>query len=361
MLGLTQYFLRLRAAGVALMPSVAVALGLIGVSGATADDGARNPGSRTGTVLRYRIDAAEVRAQWLRSVQADVRRVLKEEKIGHGGALIGENQVRVTLRDASKTDQAVSRLKTLAERSTSYQFRTGYDVTVAAGENGQIVMEPSPEGLRKREDGTLSRAVEVVRRRVDPDGSAGASVTTEGTDGILVEFAGLDVSEVSARIATPARLTFQFVDASGPSQEAGASAIPPGDELLPDGTEAGRFLLLSKEAAVTSDDFRDASANILPLEHEPCVDFELTAAGAAAFARLTRDNIGKRVAIVLDGKILSAPVIRSGIAGGRGVITGHFTVAEASRIALLLRSGALPAPLLLVEERTIELTARRRE
>ena len=361
MLGLTQYFLRLRAAGVALMPSVAVALGLMGVSGATADDGARNPGSRTGTVLRYRIDAAEVRAQWLRSVQADVRRVLKEEKIGHGGALIGENQVRVTLRDASKTDQAVTRLKALAVGSTSYQFRTGYDLTVAAGENGQIVLEPSPEGLRKREDGMLSRVVEVVRRRVDPDGSTGASVTAEGKDGISVEFAGLDVSEVNARIATPARLTFQFVDASGPSQEAGSSAIPPGDELLPDGTEAGRFLLLYKEATLGSDDVREASAGIEPPQYEPCVNFELTAAGAAAFARLTQDNIGRRLAIVLDGKILSAPVIRSGIPGGRGMIIGHFTVAEASRIALLLRSGALPAPLLLVEERTIELTARRRE
>jgi protein-export membrane protein SecD len=361
MLGLTQYFLRLRAAGVALMPSVAVALGLMGVSGATADDGARNPGSRTGTVLRYRIDAAQVRSRWLQSIQADVRRVLKEEKIGHGGALIGENQVRVTLRDASKTDLAVTRLKTLAVRSTSFPFRASSDLTVTAGENGQIVVEPSPEGLRKREDGTLSRAVEVVRRRLDPDGSAGASVTAEDKDGISVQFAGLDVSEVKARIATPARLTFQFVDASGPSQEAGASAIPPGDELVPDGTEAGRFLLLHKEAAVSSDDLREASAGIEPPQFEPCVNFELTAAGAAAFARLTQDNIGQRLAIVLDGKILSAPVIRSGIPGGKGMITGHFTMDEAARIALLLRSGSLPAPLLLVEERTIELTARRRE
>ena len=124
--------------------------------------------------------------------------------------------MRVTLRDASKTDQAVTRLKTLAVRSTSYLFRTGYDLTVAAGENGQIVMEPSPEGLRKREEDTLSRAADVVRRRVDPDGSAGASVTSEGKDGISVQFAGLDASEVKTRIATPARLTFQLVDASGP-------------------------------------------------------------------------------------------------------------------------------------------------
>ena len=361
MLGFTRYFLRLRAAGVALMPSVAVALGLMGVSGATADDGARNPGSRTGTVLRYRVDAAQVRSRWLQSIQTDARRILKEEKIGHGGAAVGENQVRVTLRDVSKTDQAVTRLKTLAVRSTSFLFRTSYDLTVTAGENGQIVMEPSPEGLRRREEDTLSRAADVVRRRVDPDGSAGASVTSEGKDGISVQFAGLDASEVKTRIATPARLTFQLVDASGPSEEAGASVIPPGDELLPDGTEAGRFLLLYKEAAVSSDDFRDASAGIEPPQYEPCVNFELTAAGAVAFARLTRDNIGKRVAIVLDGKILSAPVIRSEIPGGRGQITGHFTMAEASRMALLLRSGALPAPLLLVEERTIELTARRRE
>ena len=199
------------------------------------------------------------------------------------------------------------------------------------------------------------------RRRVDPVGSAGASVTSEGKDGISVQFAGLDVSEVKARIATPARLTFQLVDAAGPSQEAGVSAIPPGDELLPDGTEAGRFLLLHKEAAVSSDDIREASASIEPAQYEPSVNFEFTVPGAVAFARLTRDNIGKRVAIVLDGKILSAPVIRSEIPGGRGIDNRPFHVAEASRMALLLRSGALPAPLLFVEERTIELTSRRRE
>ena len=213
----------------------------------------------------------------------------------------------MTLADAGKTDQAVTRLKTLAVRSTSFLFRTSYDLTVTAGENGQIVMEPSPEGLRRREEDTLSRAADVVRRRVDPDGSAGASVTSEGKDGISVQFAGLDASEVKTRIATPARLTFQLVDASGPSEEAGASAIPPGDELLPDGTETGRFLLLHKEAAVSSEDFREVSACIDPAQHEPCVDFELTAAGATAFARLTRDNIGMRVAIVLQTARFSPP------------------------------------------------------
>jgi preprotein translocase subunit SecD len=359
MRGLTRYFLRLGAAGAALMPSVAVALGLMGVSGATADDGARNPGSRTGTVLRYRIDPAQVRSRWLQSIQTDARRILKEENIGHSGAAVGENQVRVTLRDVSKTEQAVTRLKALAVQSTSYLFRTSYDLTVTAGENGQIVVEPSPEGLRKREEGTLSQAIEVVRRRVDPDGSAGATVAAEGKDGILVQFAGLDVSEVKARIATPARLTFQLVDTSSPAEEAGASAIPPGDELLPDG--AGGLLLLHKEAVIGSGDFQDGSAIIDRLSGRPSVTFELTARGAATFARITRENIDKQFAIVLDGKVLSAPVIRSEIPGGSGIITGNFTLAEASRMAVLLRSGALPAPLLLVEERAIELLQRRRE
>jgi len=362
MLGFTSYFSRLRAAGAALMPSVAVALGLIGVSGAVADDGAaRGSGSRTGTVLRYRIDVAQVRNRWLQSIQTDARRILKDEKIGHGGAVIAGNQVRVTLRDASKMDQAVLRLKTLAVRSTSLLSGASYDLTVGTGQNGLIVIEPSPEGLRSHEESTLSRAVEVVRRRVDPEGSAGASVTAEGMDGISVQFAGVDAAEVKAWIATPAKLTFQLVDTSMSPEEAQAKGIPPGDELLPDVANPNHFALLHKEAAVSGDDLQAASATVDPVLDRPSLGFEFTARGAAALARLTRENIGKPFAIVLDGKVLSAPVIRTEIPSGRGLITGEFTPAEVTRMALQLRSGALPAPLLLVEERTIELTGRRRE
>jgi protein-export membrane protein SecD len=362
MLGLTSYFSRLRAAGAALMPSVAVALGLMGVSGGVADDGtARGSVSRTGTVLRYRLDVAQVRNRWLQSIQADARRILKEEKIGHDGVRIAGNQVRVTLRDASKMDQAVQRLRTLAVLSTSLLSGISYDLTVSTGENGLIVIEPTPEGLRGREERTLSQSIDVVRRRVAPEAGADASVTAEGNDGVSVQFAGLDAAEVKARIATPAKLTFQLVDDSMRAEEAQAKGVPPGDELLPGAEQAGRFQLAYKEVAVSGDDLQAASATIDPMLGQPCIGFEFTASGAAALARLTRENIGKPFAIVLDGKVLSAPVIRTEIPSGRGLITGSFTVGEASRMALLLRSGALPAPLSLVEERTIELTGRRRE
>ncbi len=361
MLGLTSYFSRLRAARAALMPSVAVALGLMGVSPATADDGAaRGSSSRTGTVLRYRIDVAQFRNRWLQSIQTDARRILKDGKIGHDGARIAENQVRVTLRDAGKMDQAVRRLKTLAVPSTSWLFRTSYDLTVSPGENGLIVIEPTPEGLRTREESTLPRSMEVVRHRVDPEGNAGASVTAEGKDGITVQFAGLDAAEVKARIASSAMMTFQLVDDSMSPEVAQANGIPPGDELLPDGEHPDRLLLLYKEAAVTSGDLQEASASLDEV-HRLTINFELSVRGTAAFARVTSENIGKRFAIVLGGKVFSAPVVRSEIPGGHGQITGHFSAAEASRMSLLLRSGALPVPLSLVEERTIELTGRRRE
>jgi protein-export membrane protein SecD len=349
--GLTPFFSRLRAAGAALMPSVAVALGLMGVSTAAADDGtARGSSSRTGTVFRSRIDVAQVRNRWLQSIQTDARRVLKEEEIGHSGAVIAGNQVCVTLRDAGQVDRAVQRLRTLATPSTSWLFRTSYSFTVKSGENGLIVIEPSPAGLRSREESTLSQSIEVVRRRVAPDGSAGASVTAGGKDGIPVQFAGLDISGVKPGIATPAKLTFQLVDGSIPAGEAQAEGVPPGDEPLPD-----------KKASVTSGDLQDAAAPAGTVMQGPSILFGLKARGAAAFARITRENTGKRLAIVLDGKVLPAPIIHTEIPGGSSVIAGNFTVAEASRMALLARTGALPAPLLLAGERTIELTGRRRE
>ncbi len=236
------------------MPSAAVALGLIGVSsGAAADDGnARGSGSRTGTVLRYRIDVAQIRNRRLQSTRSDARRVLKEKRTGHSGARIAGNQVRVTLPGASKMDQAVPRLRTLALPSASQLLRAGYDLTVSAAGNGLIVIEPPAGGLRSREERTRSRAAAPIQRRATPESSA------------------------------------------------------------------------------------------------------------AAFPHIAREKTGKRLAIVSAGKVLSAPVNRPEIRGS-GASAGNFAVPEARRMALLARSRTFPASLLLAGERTIELTARRRE
>lgn len=342
------------------MPSAVIALGVIGVSGAAAEDGPAR-GSRTGTILRYRMDTAQVRTRWLRSVQVGVRRILLDEYIASTGVKIAEDRVLVTLRDPGKMEQAARLLATLALPVSGQRSQTAYNLKVKGRDDGAIWVESTPEGLSKQVEGALHRSVEIVRQRVDPEGGEIAAVTAEGQDGIAVQFAGLDASEAKARIGMPGRLTFQLVDDTMSPEEAQANGVPPDDQLLPDTEHPGHSVLVNKAVWVANDGIVSARVASSIGGAGPSVDFEFNARGADALAEMTRENAGKRFAVVLDGTVLAAPRILNEIPGGHGQVTGNFRPEEATRLALVLRSGALPVPLSLVEERTIELTARRRE
>ncbi len=316
---------------------------------------------RGGTSLLYQIDTAQLKKDWLQSLQTDARRALSEEKIAHNGVVIAGNQVRVTLRDPAKMDVALPRLKRLAQPLSdslfsSRQGGTGYDLSVTGNPSGVITIEPTPPGLQHRIENAINRSIEVIRRRIDPTGTTEATIQKQGEERILIQVPGLAPAEVKARVGTTAKLTFQLVDLSMTPEDAQAGGVPPDDQLLPDSEHPGRFVLVHKEVIVSGDDLTDAYAgydNRAGGLGERAVDFTFNSRGAAAFARVTRENIGKPFAIVLDNKVISAPVIRSEIPGGRGQITGNFNLDEVNRLALLLRSGALPAALSIIEERSV--------
>jgi protein-export membrane protein SecD len=315
---------------------------------------------RGGTSLLYQIDTAQLKKDWLQSLQTDARRALSEERVAHNGVVIAGNQVRVTLRDSGKMDAALTRLRQLAQPLSASLFGgnssgTGYDLSVN-GDNGVITIEPTPAGLQRRIENAVTRSIEVIRRRIDPTGTTEATIQKEGQERVLIQVPGLAPAEVKARVGTTAKLTFQLVDQSITPEEAQTSGVPPDDALLPDSEHAGRFVLVHKEAIVSGDDLVNAYAgydNHAGGLGERAVEFEFNSRGAAAFARVTRENIGKPFAIVLDNKVISAPVIRSEIPGGRGQITGNFSQDEVNRLSLLLRSGALPAALSIIEERSV--------
>ena len=312
---------------------------------------------RGGTSLLYEIDTAQLKKDWLQSLQTDTRRALSEERIAHSGVVIAGGQVRVTLRDPAKMGEALERLKRFAQPLSASLFtgRGGgaLDLAVTGGDNGVITIEPTPAGLQRRVENAISRSIEVVRRRIDPEGTTEATIQKEGEDRILIQVPGLSPAEVKARVGTTAKLTFQLVDLSEAASEAQANGAPPDDELLPDTEHPGSAVLVHKEVIVSGDDLTNAYQGFDQRSGEPDVNFEFNSRGAAAFARVTRENIGKPFAIVLDNKVISAPVIRSEIPGGRGQITGNFNVNDANRLALLLRSGALPAKLSIIEERSV--------
>jgi protein-export membrane protein SecD len=308
------------------------------------------------TLLLYQIDTAQIAKVWLQSLQAEARRALRDGTIAHKGVVIADNQVRVNLRDPDQMGAALPRLKKLAAPLPGSLFdgwfyqSAGSDLGVTDGGNGVIVIEPTAAGLQSRIATALSQTVEVVRHRSDPDGTGEATVELQGRDRILIEVPEPAAAEVKARMGVTAKLTFQLVDSSLTAEEARAEGIPPDDLLLPDRSNPGRSVLVHKEVIVSGDDLVSVQGSYAARLDVPAVLFEFNGRGTAAFARTTRENIGKPFAIVLDNEVITAPVIRSEIPGGRGEITGGFSMEEANRLALLLRSGALPAPLSLIEE-----------
>ncbi len=166
-----------------------------------------------------------------------------------------------------------------------------------------------------------------------------------------------DPERVKALIGKTAKMTFQLVDPSVSADEARLGRLPPGDDILPSADDPRRpgaptqYEVVRKRVMVSGDSLTDAQATFQ--ENQPVVSFKFDSTGARRFGEATRENVGKRFAIVLDNKVISAPVIREPILGGQGIISGSFTVQSANDLALLLRAGALPAPLTILEERTV--------
>lgn len=189
---------------------------------------------------------------------------------------------------------------------------------------------------------TLNRSVEVVRKRLNETGLTEPSVTLQGKDAILVQMPGMsDPTQVKKLLGTTAQMTFHW------------AANSQSEQVMNKQDVAGNTYQLEQKVALEGEHITDAAGVLSSETGQPVVTFRLDSAGAKQFATMTRDNIGRVLAIVLDDKVVTAPVINSVIPGGRGEITGNFTLSEAGNTALMLRTGALPVPLTIIEERTV--------
>jgi preprotein translocase subunit SecD len=212
------------------------------------------------------------------------------------------------------------------------------------------------------EDFAVEQSLEIIRNRVDALGVAEPTLQRQGKDRLLIQLPGLDDPEVAkSLIGRTAVLEFKMVDEDVLPEDALAGKLPPEDEVLYERTMdsvSNQVLrrtpyVLKKRAVMTGDLLTDAQVNIDQQYNQPYVGLQFSSAGARKFAELTGANVGKRMAIVLDGNVYSAPVIRERIGGGRAQITGQFTMQEAKELAIVLRAGALPAEVSVLEERTV--------
>jgi preprotein translocase subunit SecD len=306
---------------------------------------------RGGSYLLMEVDMGAVIKERLDGLADAARRSLERARVRPYTLAIQPDQHRLLVKpaDPAQTEAAQAALKEL-QTSAGVGFSARPDLEFAVTPEG-VAVTLSQVALTERANQAVQQSIEIVRRRIDETGVVDPIITRQGQDRIVVQLPGVeDPNRIKELLGKTARMTFQLVDeAANPT----ASVPPPGVVFLPLADRAGQKIAVRKRVEVDGGDLTDARAGQNPQTGEWVVNFTFNSIGAHRFADVTRANVGHPFAIVLDNKVISAPVIRDAITGGRGQISGSFTAASANDLAVLLRAGALPAPLTVVEERSV--------
>lgn len=306
-----------------------------------------------GSYFLLEIDKNAVVKEQVASLRSQARQILNDNKIRSQAALQGRG-ILVTLPNPADTEKAVQLLQVLGNPADGNLFGTGNrTATVTSTIPGQVGVALTDEGLRDRMTRIVQRSVEIVGNRVNQTGVVEPIIQRQGEDRIVVQLPGLDDPDrFKNLLGQTAKLEFRLVDLSMPVDQAMRSRPPVGSTVLPS-SDGGQNYLIEDQVMVAGDELTDAQASFDQNTREPVVSFRFNTNGARQFGRVTSENVNKPFAIVLDSKVLSAPVIREPITGGSGQISGSFTTQQAQDLALLLRSGALPAPMTVIQEQTV--------
>ena len=298
-----------------------------------------------GSYLLLEIDNQPVIVQKLQNTVSILRKYFKDNNIFFKNLRIIEDESIVFEIENNQIEQIKSLLEDKNGNINPYysQYKS-YQFDLLISDN-QFQLDFSKFGLIELKNSSLNQALEIVRRRIDEVGTNEPNIVKRGNDRILVELPGLDdPMRVKNLLGKTANLTFRFVTENS-EETFGSEKLP-----FEDGSDE---VIVSKRIVLSGDNLLDAKPRMDNQTNQTIVSFTLDRVGAKRFGKATTSGIGKRLAIVLDGKIISAPVIQDAIVGGSGIITGNFTFQSATDLALLLRSGALPAPLNIIEERTV--------
>src|SRR5690242_10543655 len=310
-----------------------------------------------GSHILLEVDKNDVLKQRLDTLRGDVIKTLRDAKITWANApTVRNGSVEVRLREGPTFDTALSKLRELSQPITNNIIGvTGQrtlDVTSVGG--GLIRLTPTEAAANERIRQTIDQAIPIIEKRVNGLGLVEPTIQRQGIDRILVQVPGLgDPRQLIDLLGRTAKLEFRLVDMSMPAQQALQSGVPPDSEILYE-TRGDQKIpyLVYKQVMVEGADLTDARTGF-DQNGRPDIEFTFNASGARKFGQVTQENIGRPFAIVLDNEVMSAPVIQSAILGGRGQITGSFTVEQANNLAIVLRAGALPAKLTPIEQRVV--------
>jgi len=304
-----------------------------------------------GSQLLLEADTADAAKQRLAAMEDTVATELRRgtPRIEIGDISTSGGRLAFMVRDPTKVDAAVERLRTLTQ-PVGLTGSRDWDVSVV--DSTRIVLTPTRSGSAKALKDAMTVARDVVRRRIDPQGTKEVTVINQGDRRILVQVPGVEDPEaLKALIGQTARLEFKLVDLTADPEQVAAGRAPPGSQILPlaDGTGA---MAVKRRVMVSGDQLTDAKQSF-DQDGQPVVSITFNSAGARRFGRVTQENVNKPFAIILDEKILSAPNINEPILGGQAQISGGFTIETANQLAISLASGKLPVKLNVIEERTV--------
>ena len=304
---------------------------------------------RGGVHFLLQVDMKGALTKRLDAISADLRSVLRDKSIRHGGVSREGERVVIRFRDAETLNKARLALEDSQPELAFVEQGEGSDL--------RLVATLKPTALSKIQEFAIKQNMGTLHNRINELGVAEPVIAQQGADRIVVQLPGVqDTAKAKDILGRTATLEIRMVDDTPGALEAAlAGQVPFGSELYVE--RGGRPLLVKKQVALTGDRLTDAQPGFDNQTHEPAVHLTLDSAGARIFKDITRENVGKRMAILLvekgKGEVVTAPVIRTEIGGGRVQISGSMSTVEANDTALLLRAGSLAAPMDIIEERTI--------
>jgi preprotein translocase subunit SecD len=311
-----------------------------------------------GSHILLEVDSNAVRQEKVNALRDDVRRIVRENKLSPASVTVKGNTVEARIREGADSKLALQKLQELSQPLGGLLQATGQrNVDVVDAGNGVFRLTVTQPALVERIRQAVDQSIQIIEKRINELGTVEPSIQRQGVDRILVQVPGLqDPQRLKDILGTTAKLTFQMVDMTTTPEQALQGRIPPDSQLLyeEDGKGGAKTpYVIEKQVIVPGEDLVDAQPGFDQRTSEPIVSFRFNTSGARKFAQATQENVGRPFAIILDNKVISAPVIREPIIGGSGQISGNFTVQSANDLAILLRAGALPAPLTIIEERTV--------
>ncbi|MBZ6074793.1 protein translocase subunit SecD [Microvirga puerhi] len=315
-----------------LIPSRAVVLGL---------------DLQGGSHVLLEVDVPDLLRTQSTQLRDDVRRVLREARVNpQGGIQLNPRGIQIRVPDQADRDKILPRLRELSQPIGNTVLGQGgnRDLDVTTTPDGLITLTYTDAGTNEKVRRAVDQSIEVIRKRIDFGGTTEPSIQRQGADRVLVQVPGLqDPQRLKELLGRTAKLEFRMLG------QQGATDV----DMLPMRDAGGQKVPVERRVIVEGGDLVDAQPAFDSRTNEPIVNFRFNIRGAQRFGQATSENIGRPLAIVLDNEVISAPTIQTAITGGSGQISGRFTVQQAQDLAVLLRAGALPAKLTVVEERTV--------